>query len=84
MTNILKYNTMFSFASLQYNHIAVAPFGVQAMKAQGSVRHFASAVLPNDPTKVRFGNIYVYEGEEAVKIRMENPFIAAGLNEDVS
>ena len=76
LANILKYNTMFSFASLQYSHVGVAKHGVQVAKARGSVRHFPSAVRPNDPNKPQFGNFYVYEGQEALQQRLAHPFMS--------
>lgn len=82
MKDVIKYNTLLSFSSIQYTKVKVKKHGVQVAKAQGCVSHFSSTVQPHKNSKPQFGNYYVYEGEEATAQRMANPFIT-GVNEQV-
>lgn len=71
LRNPLGYNTLFAFASVQYQRLVTAPFGLPVVKSQGTTRHFRSAVQPNYGHPEMFGNFYVYEGAEAVAKRKD-------------
>lgn len=73
--HIVEYNTLFSFASIQYDKAPVAKFGAQVAKAKGLVRHYPSAVVPNNPSRPMFANFYLYDGEAAVAERLAHPFL---------
>lgn len=80
--NPIGYNTLFSFASIQYQRLQTAPFGLPVIKSQGAMRHYRSAVQPNFKHPEMYGNFYVYEGQAAAERRTSLGF--GGIDSEVN
>jgi hypothetical protein len=70
-SNIIKYNQAFAFTSLGCNISINTQRGPPVFHIQGELSHLTKGLVPG-PTNTVYAQIYIFDQEQAVKMRLEN------------
>jgi len=81
-TNIRKYNNAFAMTSVGRNLQQMDGGGPYVFKVHGSLSHRIGSLLPPPNQSPAFGQLYIYDPDEALNYRMNNQ-INAGLDRTI-
>ena len=78
--NIRMYNNAFAFTSVgvKLDETVNRGNGPYCFKIQGQLHHSLGSLLPSLNTNARFAQVYIYDTNEALSIRMQNNSISNG------
>ncbi|KAF2353296.1 hypothetical protein FHG87_015951 [Trinorchestia longiramus] len=66
--NIRNYNSAFAFASFSASIKPPPGRGPYCFRLQGQTYHYASNLHADDPEERRYGQLYILETNEAIKL----------------